>query len=86
MNNKSSKPEKTPSAVLAGGKAASAALGLAAVLLLAAGVAPHVVQERLGHKRIEITLSVYAHVLPGQQRAVQWLVRRRPARLFFRQA
>lgn len=39
-----------------------------ASLLLSAGVPPNVVQQRLGHKRIEITLSIYAHVLPGQQR------------------
>ena len=39
-----------------------------ATLLLAAGVPPHVVQQRLGHKRVEITLDLYAHVLPGQQR------------------
>jgi integrase len=26
------------------------------------------VQQRLGHKRVEITLDLYAHVLPGQQR------------------
>lgn len=39
-----------------------------ASLLLAAGVPPNVVQQRLGHKRIEMTLSIYAHVLPGQQR------------------
>ena len=39
-----------------------------ASLLLSAGVQPNVVQQRLGHKRIEITLDVYAHVLPGQQR------------------
>ena len=39
-----------------------------ASLLLAAGVPPHVVQQRLGHKKVEITLSLYAHVLPGQQR------------------
>jgi len=39
-----------------------------ATLLLAAGVPSRVVQERLGHKKIETTLSVYAHVLPGQQR------------------
>ena len=39
-----------------------------ASLLLSAGVPPHVVQQRLGHKRIEMTLSLYAHVLPGQQR------------------
>ena len=39
-----------------------------ASLLLAAGVSPDIVQQRLGHKRIEITLDLYAHVLPGQQR------------------
>lgn len=39
-----------------------------ATLLLAAGVPSKVVQERLGHKKIETTLEVYAHVLPGQQR------------------
>ena len=38
-----------------------------ASLLLAAGVPPHVVQQRLGHKKVEITLDLYAHVLPGQQ-------------------
>jgi integrase len=39
-----------------------------ATLLLSAGVPPTVVQQRLGHKRIEMTLGIYAHVLPGQQR------------------
>ena len=38
-----------------------------ATLLLQAGVPVHVVQERLGHKRIEITLGIYAHVLPSMQ-------------------
>ena len=38
-----------------------------ATLLLAAGVPPHVVQRRLGHKKVEITLGTYAHVLPSQQ-------------------
>jgi len=38
-----------------------------ATLLLQAGVPPHVVQERLGHKSIEITLGIYAHVLPSMQ-------------------
>jgi integrase len=40
----------------------------AATLLLAAGVQPHVVQERLGHADISITLGLYSHALP-QQRA-----------------
>jgi integrase len=30
-------------------------------------VAPNVVQRRLGHKRIEITLGIYGHVLPSMQ-------------------
>jgi integrase len=38
-----------------------------ATLLLQAGVPVHVVQERLGHKRIEVTLGIYAHVLPSMQ-------------------
>jgi integrase len=38
-----------------------------ATLLLQAGVPAHVVQRRLGHKKIEITLSVYAHALPAMQ-------------------
>jgi len=38
-----------------------------ATLLLQAGVPVHVVHERLGHKRIEITLGIYAHVLPHMQ-------------------
>lgn len=38
-----------------------------ATLLLQAGVAPNVVQKRLGHKKIEITLNVYAHALPAMQ-------------------
>ena len=38
-----------------------------ATLLLQAGVTPNVVQERLRHKRIEITLNIYAHALPSMQ-------------------
>ena len=38
-----------------------------ATLLLSAGVPANVVQQRLGHKKIEITLSVYAHALPSMQ-------------------
>jgi integrase len=38
-----------------------------ATLLLQAGVPAKVVQERLGHKRIEITLNIYSHVLPSMQ-------------------
>lgn len=38
-----------------------------ATLLLAAGENAKVVQERLGHSRISVTLDTYAHVLPGMQ-------------------
>ena len=37
----------------------------AASLLLAAGVHPKVVQERLGHATIATTLDTYSHVVPG---------------------
>ena len=39
-----------------------------ATLMLKAGVPIHVVKERLGHKRIEITLGIYAHALPSMQK------------------
>ena len=35
-----------------------------ATLALQNGTQPHVVQKMLGHKRIEITLGIYGHVLP----------------------
>lgn len=38
-----------------------------ATLLLRAGVAPHVVSQRLGHEKVSFTLEVYGHVMPGQQ-------------------
>lgn len=38
-----------------------------ATLLLSAGIHPKVVQERLGHSHIGLTLDVYSHVLPGMQ-------------------
>jgi integrase len=38
-----------------------------ATLLLQASVLIKVVQERLGHKRIEMTLNIYAHALPSMQ-------------------
>jgi len=38
-----------------------------ATLALQAGVHPKVVQERLGHSDISITLQTYSHVLPGMQ-------------------
>jgi integrase len=39
-----------------------------ATLLLQAGQPVHVVAERLGHKKVEITLNIYAHVLPDMQK------------------
>jgi integrase len=38
-----------------------------ATLLLAAGVNPKVVSERLGHAAITLTLDTYSHVLPTMQ-------------------
>jgi integrase len=40
-----------------------------ASLLLKAGTHPKVVQERLGHASIQITLDTYSHVAPGLQEA-----------------
>ncbi|HME70122.1 MAG TPA: site-specific integrase [Myxococcota bacterium] len=40
----------------------------AATLLLAQGVHPKIVQERLGHSSIVLTLDTYSHVLEGMQR------------------
>ena len=40
----------------------------AATILLVAGVRPKVVQERLGHSTVAMTLDVYSHVLPSMQR------------------
>jgi integrase len=39
-------------------------------LLLRAGTPVKVVSEGLGHSSPNITLSVYAHVMPGMQREV----------------
>jgi integrase len=41
-----------------------------ASLLLAAGVHPKLVQERLGHSQISLTLDTYSHVVPGMQEEV----------------
>jgi integrase len=38
-----------------------------ATQLLSAGVHPKVVQERLGHSTISITMDIYSHVMPGMQ-------------------
>lgn len=47
-----------------------------ATLLLKSGVNPKVVQERLGHESIAITLDLYGHVLPSMGREVADLVGR----------
>ncbi|HEY0718700.1 MAG TPA: site-specific integrase, partial [Streptosporangiaceae bacterium] len=39
-----------------------------ATVLLSAGVPVHVVSQRLGHASPVVTLTVYAHVVPGSQR------------------
>jgi integrase len=39
-----------------------------ATILLLAGVPVHVVSQRLGHASPTITLGIYAHVMPGNQR------------------
>jgi len=40
----------------------------AATLLLSEGVHPKIVQERLGHSQISVTLDTYSHVLPSMQK------------------
>jgi integrase len=37
--------------------------------MLKQGVHPKIVQERLGHSSIQITLDTYSHVAPGLQQA-----------------
>jgi len=39
----------------------------AATLMLQQGIHPKVVQERLGHSDISLTLNIYSHVLPSMQ-------------------
>jgi integrase len=41
-----------------------------ASLMLAGGVHPKIVSERLGHSSISITLDLYSHVIPGLQAEV----------------
>lgn len=40
-----------------------------ATVLLSHGVHPKIVQERLGHSDIKITMEIYSHVTPTIQRA-----------------
>jgi integrase len=37
--------------------------------MLAEGVHPKIVQERLGHASIAITMDIYSHVMPNMQPA-----------------
>jgi integrase len=37
--------------------------------MLKQGIHPKIVQERLGHASIQITLDIYSHVSPGLQEA-----------------
>ena len=39
----------------------------AATLMLQQGIHPKIVQERLGHSDISMTLNIYSHVLPSMQ-------------------
>jgi integrase len=40
-----------------------------ASLMLKQGIHPKIVQERLGHSTISMTLDIYSHVAPGLQEA-----------------
>ncbi len=68
-----------PQTVTARFKALAESLGLptigvhglrhsAATWMISSGVNPRVVQQRLGHSNVSITLGLYTHVLPGHDR------------------
>ena len=40
-----------------------------ASIMLKQGVHPKIVQERLGHSSIQVTLDTYSHVVPGLREA-----------------
>ena len=40
-----------------------------ATLMMKQGVNPKIVQERLGHSSIAVTMDIYSHVVPGMQEA-----------------
>lgn len=57
-----------------------------ASLMLKQGIHPKIVQERLGHASIAVTLDIYSHVAPGLQQAAankfdEIVLRETPARL-----
>ena len=37
-------------------------------MLLKQGVNPKIIQERLGHSSIRITMDIYSHVMPSMQK------------------
>ena len=39
------------------------------VLMLKQGVHPKIVQERLGHSSIQLTLDTYSHIVPGMRQS-----------------
>ena len=39
-----------------------------ATMLLKQGVNPKIVQERLGHSTISVTMDIYSHVIPSMQK------------------
>jgi integrase len=41
----------------------------AATWMVASGISPKLVQQRLGHAHVSVTLGLYSHVLPGQGQA-----------------
>ena len=45
-----------------------------ATLMLEAGVHPKVVQERLGHANVSMTIDRYSHVIPALQESAAELV------------
>jgi integrase len=48
-----------------------------ASLLLAEGVDPKAISERLGHSKVSLTLDIYAHLLPGLQESAAVALDRR---------
>ncbi|HEU0002638.1 MAG TPA: tyrosine-type recombinase/integrase [Ktedonobacteraceae bacterium] len=42
----------------------------AATILMAAGMHPKMVQERMGHSTIAMTMDIYSHMLPSMQQEV----------------
>jgi integrase len=46
----------------------------AATILMAAGVHPKIVQERMGHSTIAMTMDIYSHVMPSMQQEVAEMI------------